>query len=175
MSVDCYGIVLNVSWDFETFNGKATVLIYSRYSAAYKTPWASSAITNVSAGNGGWNASTYCLTLSPIYYGDVTTDYEDGRTFAAGDVVSIVERAPSNAQAATAWANITVDKTYETDGGNLLTLATGTTLTGWNAQLEYIIIPSEYAATPSNMHTNHPWQCTPSTFVIGTDKAKKYG
>jgi len=36
----CLGIVLDVSWNHQTWTGKATVLLYSRYDAAQKNPWA---------------------------------------------------------------------------------------------------------------------------------------
>lgn len=173
MTAACYALVTNVSWSLETWTGKATLLLYSQWSGSLVVPWAAAAVVDQSATNGGWDDANDRLTLLPLEFG-LAGDSDDGAAFAAADVVAIVERAPADPTSPQTWTGLVVDKAYEADGTNILTLATGTTLSGWNASIEYVVIPDAYSAVVTAQKSLHAFTADAATHNLGSDRAHRW-
>lgn len=142
-NTNCYAQIISLSWNYATWIGVCKLRLLSDVEQ-YGSPWAHSALVDITATNGGWDAGAYRLTLVAYEYGDSARDNKDGNQFAQGDYVTIRERAPDYPTSQQMWGPIEVAKDYEDDGTDLLTLANGTTLTGWDATKEYIVTPGDY-------------------------------
>ena len=170
MSTTMFGIVTDVSWNYTTWVGQCTVYLHGIYDT--KRAWAASACTNITATNGGWDAANYRLTLLANEYG-VAGDTDDGARFSAGDKIKILERSADNTPVGP-W-DATVASAYETDGANLLTLDT-VTLTGWDDEREYVVVPDSYADCTATQQTGNAFLADVDTVVLGTsDQAHRYG
>jgi hypothetical protein len=142
-TTNCYAQIISLSWNYSSWIGVLKLRLLSDVEQ-YGSPWAHAALVDIDATNGGWDAGAYRLTLVDYEYGDADVDNKDGNQFAQGDYVTIRERAPENPSSQQMWGPIEVAKDYEDDGIDLLTLANGTTLTGWDATKEYIVSPGDY-------------------------------
>jgi hypothetical protein len=146
MSTSCYALVVDCAWKYASRRGRATLLQMSRYAASEKPPWAAAALVDITASNGGWNATTKQLTLVPHYIGDPSYDSKDGATLQAGYKISIIESGSAS------WEGIsdplmfsphTIAKAFEADGANILTLVDGPGTT-WDPEKEYVVVPGAY-------------------------------
>ena len=167
MTTSCYALVINLSWNPSTWTGKATLLLYSMYDADTVNPWAWSALIS------SWSAVNYRLTLVAKTWGD-SADVDDAAEAAAGDYVDIIERAPADPTSEQKWVALEVASAYETDGANILTLA-ATTLTGWDAAKQYIVVPSVYSSAATTQKTENAFIGDSSTGLLGSDQPHRYG
>jgi hypothetical protein len=174
--LDCLATVLNAGWDYGMWRGKAVLLLHAQYQN-YGIPWAPSALVDIDAANGGWDATNKRLTLEALHYGE-SGEPDDGSAFAAGDELLIIERAPANPANVKSW-QVTVDSAYETDGAELLTLDAGTTLTGWDAAREYIVTYADWTQVQAGQKTEGTWQANATTNLLdsgsGNDAPQKWG
>jgi len=156
MTSSVLALVIDTGWNYAEWKGRATLLLYSRYDAGQIKPWAGAALVDISASNGGWNAGTYELTLDADEYAGSNTTAHDGVRFGAGDTIQIIERAPSNPTAAQRWT-ATVDSAGYTPATRILALTT-VTLTGWDADVEYIVVPQDYSNATSDQRGENAYQ-----------------
>ena len=179
LSTTAFGLVKKVSHPYsgdKAFTGKATLLINSRYDPTRKVPWAASALIDKTATTGGWDSANYRLTLIALKYG-AAGDSDDGAAFADGDLVKIIETAPADPTSPTEWGPIAVASAYETDGAQVLTLAT-ITLTGYDTTgaTEYAVITADYSDCTAAQILRNAHQAAPATHLLNSaDPASIYG
>lgn len=140
-TTSCYAIVINHGINCSTWINTVKLLLLAVKQPA---PLAPSALVDITATNGGWDAVSYQLTLVSHEYGDNSRDPHDGERFVSGDYISIIEASPADPNNPQRWGPIEVDGDYGDDGENILTLANGTTLSGWVATREYIVEPGDW-------------------------------
>jgi len=172
---DCLGIVIDLTWNYRARSGRASLLLYSRFNADSVAPWAASALVDKSAANGGWDAANRRLTLLPLAFGQVG-DQDDGARFAAGDYVYLIERAAADSTAPTVLGGpVQVDKAYEADGANLLTLDPATVFAAWDADKEWIVVPADYDEVAGTQKTTNAFQADATTRLIDGDPPHRWG
>ncbi len=170
MTTSAYAIVLNLSWDFRnSWMGNCTLLLLAQ-AETYGLAWANSALVDQSATNGGWSSGSYQLTLIPYEFGDASTDDEDGAAFSAGDFIRVIERDPEDPTSLLSWGPFEIDKAYEADGANLLTLVNTTTMSTWDSEKEYIIQPGDYSEAVAAQKAAVTYIADNNYFVDGTTK-----
>lgn len=148
-----YALLVNLSWNYVTWIGSATFILLAQ-AQSYGESMAAAAINDLDASNGGWSSSSYQMTLERWTYGRENEDPKDGERFRANDYIRIVERAPADPDNPQSWGPFEVAKNFEADGTDILTLATGTTLTGWDNTKEYIIMPADYTEVAEDQKTD---------------------
>lgn len=140
---DCYAQIISLSWNYSSWIGVCKLRLLSDVEQ-YGSPWAHTSLVDITATNGGWDAGAYQLTLVAYEFGDEDRDNKDGNQFAQGDYVTVRERAPEYPTSPQMWGPLEVNKDYEDDGTDILTLVNGTTLTGWDSTKEYVVTPGDY-------------------------------
>jgi hypothetical protein len=172
---DCLGIVIDLTWNYRARSGRASLLLYSRFSADSVAPWAASALVDKSAANGGWDAANRRLTLLPLAFGQVG-DQDDGARFAAGDYVYLIERAAADSTAPTVLGGpVQVNKAYEADGANLLTLDPAAVFAAWDADKEWFVVPADYDEVATAQKTTNAYQADATTRLIDGDAPHRWG
>ncbi len=176
-STNCYAIVLNINRNYEKWTGQATLLLLTRYKFSGE-PWAPSALANYSHDTNGWNAACQRLYLmDTAYFGNSSTDSDDGAAFLTGQKVMVYVRdcdQPSNILNVEKWGPYTIASTYETDGDGVLTLSdanTGVTnLPDFSNVKEYVITYADYGDSYliTNMLNSAIWQASTTTTKIGS-------
>jgi hypothetical protein len=139
-SVNVLATVLGVQWDHVGKSGSGTLALHGAFNRL-GTPYAPAALVDITATNGGWDSVNERLTLASLTYGE-TGDPDDGAALAprGGEKLRIIQRAAGDPTSPTSWSVTVLDATpYETAGAGLLSLAAGTTLTGWDSDEEYIV------------------------------------
>lgn len=159
-TISVFATVINVSWDHATHTGSCVLALH--YLVPVK-PWAPAALTDITAGNGGFEAATNSLILAAHTWGTPSTDPHDGAAVApvAGYLVRVGERAPRDPAAAQSWGPINAGA-YVTATRKL---PLNMTLAGWVATREYVVASvdfqlatadqtnGDYASWQANVHT----------------------
>jgi hypothetical protein len=140
--------------------GRAKLMIYSQFAGDAMRPWASSAFVDKSTFTAGWNATTYQLALVANKWGQLG-DADEGARWVADDYIIVVDRNPVDPNSLQAWESYgpyKVAKNYEVDGANLLTLQSGTTLTNFCTNTEYVVISANYSDASAAQKANEAYQ-----------------
>ena len=180
MTCTATALVTSISWTLDRGQrkGQAGLLVFGAFDAASKRPWAGSALVDRTASNAGWDNTNKRLTLVALEFGEAG-DYDDGARFASGDYVLILDRNPVDPASLTSsevWGPIAVASAYETDGAQLLTLAGGTTLTGWDTTHEYVVVPADYADAVAAQRLVNAYQAAVSDAKLNSaDAAHRWG
>jgi hypothetical protein len=167
------GMVLNYQWSLLNHAGAAEVLLFSV--PTLPKPWAAAALVDITATNGGWDATNKRLTLKALLFGE-SGDSDDGADFLAGEKVDVIESAPEDPTSPQSWRNQLLDSDYETDGAGLLSFDSGVTLSGWDPDKEYFVVVAAYDNVIAAQKTRNTFQASPSTHLLnGADDADLWG
>ncbi len=171
-----YGIVLSVSRD-EHLIANLEIILFPNYSRRAQK-WAPSALIDKSYSTGGFSGG-YDSTAKQLYlvankFSDSSLNEKDGDAFDETDVCRIIERAPLDPSSAQTWNNIIIDEAFETDGTNILTLNSGTSLTGFDSNKEYIIEFSGYENATTSQRSRGTFQAGSQDELLGSDKAQRW-
>jgi hypothetical protein len=177
MTVDARAIVIDVAWTYGgegAWTGTATLLVYSRYDGTDKYPWACAAMTNQGAGDNGWDATNHHFTLLEHEFGDSGTDSEDGATFDEDDEIWVIEASPADPTSYLSWGPLVVDN-YNTST-NELHVKNTPTLSGWQSDRYYVIVPADWANAPTDQRSRNTWQATTADLTLNSaDDPQRYG
>ncbi len=168
LTTSCYAIVTNLSWDFKTWIGNATLLFIAQAST-YPLPWAGTAVVDQTATNGGWDAGTYQLTVQAWAFGDYD-DSKDASGLLDGHAVRIIERDPEDPSNPLNWGPFDLDGDFEDDGSNIITLDSSTTMATWDATREYIVVSGNYSEATAVQKQAQTYISDNGGFVSGTTR-----
>lgn len=176
LSTSCHALVVDLAWKFASRKGRASLLQLSRYAESEKPPWGACALVDITATNGGWNATTKQLTLVPFYVGDADCDAKDGSAFKSGYTISIFESTAANGWVGIyvplMFGTVTVAKDFEADGPNLLTVEEDLGAS-WDPDKEYVVIPGAYETCTTAQQFDGLYPADPSTLLIESTWAAK--
>jgi hypothetical protein len=178
-SVNVVATVVGISWDYDRGVGECTLALHGQYSR-WGQPYMPSALVDITAANGGWDAGNYYLTRVATQWGE-SGDSDDGAAVgpSGGEACKIVERAPSDPSSPQSWdVTVKASTPYETDGARILTLDT-VTLTGWDANKEHVIIWDDYGDVTSDQQSDATYQADSTTTLLDSggdnDPPHRYG
>lgn len=173
---DLRGLLLDTSFPPYNGRGTATILVFSQQLAALKTPWANGALVDITATNGGWDDANDRLTLVALEYGQAG-DPDDGSDWVATDEVLVIESAAEDPTSPQSWGPFVVASNYETDGAQILTLAGGTTMAGWDPDKEHRVVAADHDDINAAQRARGTHQASPTTHKLGTglDAPSRWG
>jgi hypothetical protein len=162
MTTSCQALVIDCSWNYEKWTGSARLLLLPTEDD--KTPWGFSCLSDITATNGGWDAGTLTLEVLRWQYGPSGGAYDSTR-IAAGDKVNVIERAPSDPTSPLAFTALTVDSVASSS----ITFAAGTTMSAWDPNKEYVVVPADYTNCGANQQIVNAFQADQFNAVLGVD------
>lgn len=162
MTTSCQALVIDCSWNYEKWTGSARLLLLPTEDD--KTPWGFSCLSDITATNGGWDAGTLTLEVLRWQYGLSGGAYDSTR-IAAGDKVNVIERAPSDPTSPLAFTALTVDSVASSS----ITFAAGTTMSAWDPNKEYVVVPADYTNCGANQQIVNAFQADQFNAVLGVD------
>jgi hypothetical protein len=173
MSTSIYALVTRTSWDYRRWIGSAQLFLLTRAGGAVGRAWAPSALVNYGHDTDGYDFVGQKVYLSPVWFGQSTTDDDDGMRFLSGYKVLLIDRCPSNQNAVTVAGPFTLQGDYS-NSGKYITLDTNWST--YNAVKEYIVAFDDWASCPANQRLHGVWQANVLTDLLsdGT-KAPRWG
>lgn len=165
MTTQTYAFVESVIWNLSTWIGECSLVLLP--DGIYHARLGPSALVS------GWDDGTYRFTLANLEFG-IAGDADDGARFLAGDLINVIERAPSDPTSPQSYGPLTVASNYETDGAGLLSLSGTPTLTAWDAGKEYIITYADYSNCQTSQTTAAFLAAETSKLIAAGVKAKKW-
>ncbi len=163
-------LVLDVAWNYEQGAGSCDLLILPEGAS----PWAPSALVDITAANAGWAVGTKTLTLVANGFGEAT-DSHDGAAFAVdGYKIVLVPRAPADPTTVTPIAATVASYTTGTRALVIdedISVSFDTT-----GETEYVVLFADWATATAAQQATGTWQAGTTTHVLGTDdEAQVYG